>query len=135
MTGWLQWIFRLVAAGILLPVAYLKLTGGEIDVMLFGMLGMEPHGRITIGSIELVAALLLLSPQAAIGALLAVGVMFGAIIAHLTVLGMDVGGDGGLHVLLLTVVLGTSASVLIARRRELPIVGSTLGGNGPHTTP
>ena len=125
MTGWLQWIFRLVAAGILLPVGSVKLAGG--DVVLFEMLGMEPHGRIIIGSIELVAALLLVSPQAAIGALLAVGVMFGAIIAHFTVLGMNVGGDGGLRVMLLTVVFATSASVLIARRRDLPIVGSTLG--------
>ncbi len=133
MTGWLQWIFRLVAAGILLPVGSVKLAGG--DVVLFEMLGMEPHGRIIIGSIELVAALLLVSPQAAIGALLAVGVMFGAIIAHFTVLGMNVGGDGGLRVMLLTVVFATSASVLIARRRDLPIVGSTLGGDGPKTTP
>lgn len=133
MTGWLQWIFRLTAAGILFPVGYIKLSGG--DVMLFEMLGMEPHGRIIIGSIELVAALLLLSPQAAIGALLAVGVMFGAIIAHFTVLGMNVGGDGGLRVMLLTVVFATSASVLIARRRDLPIVGSTLGGDGPQSTP
>ena len=133
MTGWLQWIFRLVAAGILLPVGSVKLAGG--DVVLFEMLGMEPHGRIIIGSIELVAALLLVSPQAAIGALLAVGVMFGAIIAHFTVLGMNVGGDGGLRVMLLTVVFATSASVLIARRRDLPIVGSTLGGDGPQTTP
>ena len=103
--------------------------------MLFEMLGMEPHGRIIIGSIELVAALLLVSPQAAIGALLAVGVMLGAIIAHFTVLGMNVGGDGGLRVMLLTVVFATSASVLIARRRDLPIVGSTLGGDGLQTIP
>ena len=133
MTGWLQWIFRLVAAGILLPVGSVKLAGG--DVVLFEMLGMEPHGRIIIGSIEFVAALLLVSPQAATGALLAVGVMLGAIIAHFTVLGMNVGGDGGLRVMLLTVVFATSASVLIARRRDLPIVGSTLGGDGPKTTP
>ena len=71
MSRWILWVFRLVAAGILLPVGYNKLMGGEMSSMLFGMLGMEPHGRIIIGLIEVAAALLLLSPQAASGALVA----------------------------------------------------------------
>jgi len=130
MKPWLQWIFRLVAAGILLPVGYHKLVAGEMTTRVFETLGMEPHGRIVIGLVEMSAALLLVSPYAAIGALLAVGVMLGAIIAHLTVLGVEVGGDGGLLVIFLGVVLASSSAVLVARRSELPIVGSTLGGEG-----
>jgi putative oxidoreductase len=132
MSRWFLWFLRLVAAGILLPAGYSKLMGGEMSSMLFGMLGMEPHGRIIIGLIEVAAALLLLSPQAASGALIAVGVMFGAIIAHLTVLGVEVDGDGGRLVMMLVIVFTSSVAVLIAHRGELPIVGSTLGGGNKH---
>ena len=134
MNRWVLWIFRLLAAGTLLPVAYNKLSGGEMNRMLFEMLEMEPHGRIVIGLVEFTAALLLLSPQASVGSLLAVGVMLGAIIAHVTVLGVKVGGDGGLLVMMLGVVLISSAIVLVARRRELPIIGSTFG-DGPGNAP
>lgn len=132
MSRWLLWLPRLVAAVILLPVGYNKLMGGEISSMLFGKLEMEPHGRIIIGLIEVAAALLLLSPQAASGALIAMGVMFGAIIPHLTVLGVEVDGDGGLLMMMLVIVFTSSVAVLIARRGELPIVGSTLGGGNKH---
>jgi len=124
-----------VAAGILLPMGFQKLLGGEMSQMLFGTLGMEPHGRVLVGLIEMTAALLLLSRHKAAGALLAVGIMLGAIIAHATVLGVDVGGDGGRLVMMLGVVLLSSATVLVVRRRELPLVGSTLDGEGDQRVP
>jgi uncharacterized membrane protein YphA (DoxX/SURF4 family) len=123
---YVQMSLRLVVAAILLPVGYSKLAAGGMDVMLFERLGMEPHGRIIIGLLEITAGLLMLSPQAASGALIAVGIMFGAILAHSTVLGVDV-GDGGRHVAMLTLVLVSSILVLYARRRDLPIIGKTLG--------
>ena len=47
--------------------------------------------------VELAASLLLLMPATApIGAFIAMGVMSGAIMSHLLVLGIDVKGDGGL---------------------------------------
>ncbi|MBW2380342.1 MAG: DoxX family protein, partial [Deltaproteobacteria bacterium] len=115
---------RFLVAAILLPVGYSKLAAGGMDVMLFERLGMEPQGRIIIGLLEIIAGLLMLSPQAASGALLAVGIMFGAIIAHATVLGVDV-GDGGRHVAMLAFVLVSSVLVLYARRRDLPIIGKS----------
>lgn len=122
----LLWVPRLIAAGIMLMVSYLKFLGNPGDAALFAQLGMEPHGRILVGIIELVAGLLLLSPYAASGALLTVSVMLGALIAHATFLGIVVDGDGGKHVMMLALVLISSAIVLIVRRRELPIVGKTL---------
>lgn len=116
------WIPRLVAAAILIPVAYGKLTGSPMEVSLFTALGMEPQGRIVIGVIELTAGALIVSPQAATGALLAVGVMCGAIIAHITVLGIDLR-----HSWLLLTVLASSGIVLYVRRTSLPIVGRTFG--------
>ena len=52
--------------------------------------------------------------------------MFGAIIAHGTVLGVDV-GDGERHVAMLALVLVSSLLVSYARRRDLPIIGKSLG--------
>ncbi len=127
------WVLRILAAAILLPVGYQKLMGDEMSIMLFDTLGMEPHGRVIIGVVEIIAALLLLSPLAASGALLAVGVMLGAIIAHVTVLGVEVGGDGGRLLVMLSIVFASTTTVLVALRRELPVIGSTLdrqGGEG-----
>ncbi len=88
---------------------------------------MEPFGRLLIGSIEpLCAVALATNVLAAPGALLAIGTMLGAVIAHLTVLGAEVQGDGGLHLALFALVVATSGPVLLARRRELPLIGSTL---------
>jgi len=47
-----------------------------------------------------------------------------AIIAHSTVLGIDV-GDGGRHVAMLALVLVSSVLVLYARRRDFPIIGKS----------
>lgn len=121
--GKLLWLPRALAAAVLLYVGWLKLIDNPTDVELFTLLGMEPQGRVIIGIIELAAGLLLLSPHAALGGLLAVGVMCGALIAHTTVLGFD-----PVHGGLLALVLLSSLCVLVMRRAELPIVGKTLGG-------
>ncbi len=126
-------VFRLAAAAVLIPVGVQKLVGGATDVQLFEILGMEPHGRVIIGFIEIGAGVLLLSPAAALGALLSISVMLGAVIAHTTVLGFDV-GDGGKHVFLLIGVFLSSCVVLAARRSELPLVGKTLTSD-PSSSP
>ena len=58
-----------------------------------------------------------------IGALLALGVISGAIVSHLTVLGIAVKGDGGLLFGLGVTVFVASASVLVIRRGQIPVVG------------
>lgn len=129
MNKFALWIPRLAAAAILIPVAYGKLTASPSEVALFMSLGMEPQGRIIIGMVELTAGALLLSPQAASGALLAVSVMCGAIIAHVTVLGIDLR-----HAWLLLTVLLSSLIVLYVNRGDLPIVGRTFG-SGSRSVP
>ncbi|MDJ0975855.1 MAG: DoxX family protein [Planctomycetota bacterium] len=85
------WGAQLVAAGILGYAGYLKLADHQADIELFTQLGMEPAGRYIIGGLELLAATLMLIPQSAVyGAILGLGVMLGAIIGHLTALGIDV---------------------------------------------
>lgn len=88
------WILRLVAAIIMLQTLYFKFTAQEESVQLFTLLGMEPWGRVATGVLELIASILILYPRTTgYGAALGVGLMSGAIFFHLTILGLEVGGD------------------------------------------
>ncbi len=121
----LDWILRIVAAVILLQTLFFKFTGAPESVYIFTKVGAEPWGRIGSGVVELVAAVMLLVPAAAwIGAGLAMGVMAGAILSHLTVLGIEVQGDGGLLFGLALLVFAASAVVLYLHRAQLPLIGA-----------
>ena len=102
-----------MAAIILLQTLYFKFSAAPESVYIFSTIGAEPAGRIGSGVVELIAAVLLLWPAFAwAGALLALGTMSGAILSHLTVLGVEVMGDGGTLFALALVVAGASAWVL-----------------------
>lgn len=119
-----SWVLQLAAAGILLQTLFFKFTGAEESVYIFTTLGAEPWGRIGSGIVELIASVLLLVPAtASLGAIMALGVMAGAILSHVTVLGIVVKGDGGLLFGLALIVLTCSAIVLTIRRAQLPVVG------------
>jgi uncharacterized membrane protein YphA (DoxX/SURF4 family) len=120
----ISWLLQLLAAVILLQTLFFKFTGAEESVYIFSTLGMEPVGRIGSGVVELVAAVLLLVPSTVTaGAVLAMGLMAGAIVSHLTVLGIEVKDDGGLLFALAVTVLVSAAIVLVLRRAEIPVVG------------
>jgi len=120
----LSWLLQIVVAVILLQTLFFKFTGAEESIYIFTTVGAEPWGRYGSGVLELIAAVLLLIPGTiGIGALLAVGVGVGAVFSHLTLLGIEVKGDGGLLFGLACVVLTGSAIVLAIHRRELPIIG------------
>jgi putative oxidoreductase len=123
--GSISWFLQLLAAGILLQTLYFKFTGAEESRYIFSMLGMEPWGRWGSGAAELIAAVLLLHPRrAALGSAVALGVISGAIVSHLTTLGIVVKDDGGLLFALAITVFAASAGVLVIRRAQLPIIGS-----------
>src|SRR5215468_6240411 len=83
-----SWLLQIVVAVILLQTLFFKFTGAEESVYIFSTLGLEPWGRYASGVAELIAAILLLVPgYAPFGALLALGVISGAIVSHLTKLG------------------------------------------------
>ncbi|MFO0691818.1 MAG: FAD-dependent oxidoreductase [Myxococcota bacterium] len=120
----LDWALRLIAAGILFQTLFFKFTAAPESVYIFSTLGLEPWGRIGSGIGELVASILLLAPQTVVlGAVLAVGIISGAIMSHLTVLGIEVQGDGGLLFGLALVVFASALALIALRRRELPFVG------------
>ena len=119
-----SWMLQVLAAAILLQTLFFKFTGAEESVYIFSTLGVEPAGRIGSGVVELIAAVLLLVPSTvAGGALLALSVMAGAIVSHLTLLGIEVKDDGGLLFGLAVAVFVSSAIVLFLHRAEIPVLG------------
>jgi putative oxidoreductase len=124
-----SWIFQIVAAVILAQTLFFKFSGAEESKFIFTTLGVEPWGRIATGLFELVAVALLLTPRAAVfGGLLSLGLMAGAIVGHLTKLGLVVQNDGGLLFGLAVTVFASAAIVVWLRRYQLPYVGPLLGG-------
>lgn len=93
---YITWTAQIIAAVILAQTLFFKFSGAAESVALFSKLGVEPFGRYGAGVTEFLVVILLLTPRKAwVGAFLGMGVMLGAILAHLTVLGIESDGDGG----------------------------------------
>src|SRR6201981_3394827 len=106
----LSWVLRITAAIILLQALFFKFPAAPESVYIFTKVGAEPWGRIGSGVVELIAAVLILTPRFTwLGSVLALGVMAGAILSHLTILGIEVQGDRGLLFALAVIVFVTSA--------------------------
>jgi uncharacterized membrane protein YphA (DoxX/SURF4 family) len=121
------WILRITAAIILLQTLYFKFTGAPESVYIFTKVHAEPWGRIGSGVMELVAAISLLTPRFTwLGALLAAGATAGAILSHLTLLGIEVQGDKGLLFALAIIVFVASLITLYLHRKQIPFVGDKL---------
>jgi hypothetical protein len=119
-TNIISWVLRLVAAIIMLQTLYFKFSAAPESIYIFTQVGLEPWGRIGTGVAELIASLLLLIPATiAIGALLSIGVMLGAVVVHLFILGINVQGDGGQLFLYAMIVLIASVVLLVMYRDQL----------------
>ena len=113
-------ILRLVAAAILFQTLYFKFTGAPESKFIFSTLGLEPWGRLGSGVGELVASVLLLLPQTQlIGALMALGIISGAILSHIFVLGIVVQGDGGLLFALALTVFACASGILLLQFKDI----------------
>jgi putative oxidoreductase len=120
-------VCRGVAAIILLQTLFFKFTAAPESVYIFTKVGLEPWGRIGSGVVELIAAILLFVPRLHwLGAAIAIGVLAGAILSHLTVLGIVVMDDGGLLFFLALITAACCAVVLFLERRSIPLVGARL---------
>ena len=114
------WVLRILAAVILLQTLFFKFSAAAESVYIFSTLGLEPWGRIGIGVMELVAAILLLIPRTtAFGALIGLGVMSGAIFFHLTRLGLSVMDDHGQLFIYALLVFVSCAILAWSFRRQL----------------
>ena len=118
------WVLRLVAAIIMLQTLFFKFSGSEESIYIFKTLGMGPYGRIGTGVMELIASVLILYPKTTVyGAVLAIGLMAGAIFFHLTKLGLVVMDDGGqLFIYALLVFISSLALVIIYRHQLYSLI-------------
>jgi len=115
------WSLRIIAAVILLQTLFFKFTAADESVYIFTKLGMEPYGRIGSGIAELFAAILILIPSTTlIGALLTVGVIAGALLSHLFILGIEVKNDGGELFILAVITFICSIILIYLDRRKIP---------------
>jgi hypothetical protein len=128
----ISWGLRLIVAGILFQTLFFKFTAAPESVYIFKTLGAEPWGRIGSGVLELIAVVLLLIPATVpLGALLSLGVISGALMSHLTKLGIavvnsDGSSDGGLLFGLALIVFVSSLALLWLERRAIPVVSMLL---------
>lgn len=82
------WTAQIVSAGIFLLAGTSKLAGATAMVQTFDAIGIGQWFRYVTGSIEVVAAVLLLVPSLAfVGAVLLAVTMVGAILTHLFIIG------------------------------------------------
>lgn len=116
-------IIRIVVAVILIQTLRFKFTAHPDSVYIFETVGLEPFGRIGIGILELIAGLLLLFNRTAwFGALLTVGVIGGAIVMHLGILGIEINNDGGILFATAIATFSLGLLILIYYRKQVPLL-------------
>ena len=123
VTKILPWVARILAAVILLQTLFYKFSASDESVYIFSALHAEPWGRIGSGVLELIASILILVPRTtAWGALLGLGLMGGAILSHLFVLGLVVKDDGGLLFIYALLVFISCIYLVWIYRKSLPVL-------------
>jgi putative oxidoreductase len=111
------WILQIAAAGMFLMVGFLKLSGDAQLVGLFDAIGLGQWFRYLTGTLEVGGAIMLLIPRTSgLGALMLVGVMAGAVVTHLFI----VGGSPLMAIILLVV---TGIVAWGRRRRTMNLLG------------
>jgi uncharacterized membrane protein YphA (DoxX/SURF4 family) len=116
---------RIIIAIVLLQTLRYKFTGHPDSIYIFSKIGLEPFGRIGIGTLELIAALLILIPRTVwMGSLLSIGIISGAIFLHLSQLGVEINNDGGRLFYMAISIFILSGLVLWNQRKKIPVIGS-----------
>jgi uncharacterized membrane protein YphA (DoxX/SURF4 family) len=125
MKKYIPLALRIIVALILIQTLRFKFSAHPDSVYIFETVGLEPIGRIGIGILELIAGILLLIPKTVwVGASLTLGIIGGAIIMHLTQLGIDVKGDGGLLFGTAVFTFILSAIILFLYKKDIPFLNN-----------
>lgn len=123
MKKYIPLALRIIVAVILIQTLRFKFTAHPDSVYIFETVGLEPFGRIGIGIVELIAGILLLIPKTVwAGATITLGVIGGAIMMHLTQLGIEVKGDGGVLFYTAVVTFLLSAIILFIHKKDIPFL-------------
>jgi putative oxidoreductase len=82
------WVLQIAAAGMFLMVGFLKLSGNAQLVGLFEAIGLGQWFRYLTGTLEVAGAFLLLIPRTSgLAGLMLAGVMVGAVVTHVFIVG------------------------------------------------
>ncbi len=113
-------LLKLIITIIVGQTLIFKFSGAEESVYVFSALGIEPWGRLALGTMELVSILLLWIPKTTYYALMLIlGIMSGAIASHLFVLGIVIKADKGELFILGLVTWVSTAAILIIKSEEV----------------
>jgi uncharacterized membrane protein YphA (DoxX/SURF4 family) len=116
---------RLLIAAILIQTLRFKFTAHPDSVYIFTEVGLEPYGRIGIGIAELFAAILILFQKTIwLGAASTLGIISGAILMHLTQLGIEINNDGGVLFYTAVFLCILSSITLWIERKNIPFIRS-----------
>lgn len=118
-------LLKLIAAVIMLQTLFFKFSGAQESIDLFTTIAAENEAlmRIGTGVVELVASILLFVPKRTwLGAFLAVGTMGGAIMSHLTILGIEHNNDGGALFISAIVTFVASGILLVLNKKDIPFI-------------
>ena len=118
-------LLKVIAAIIMLQTLFFKFSGAQESIDLFTKVAGENEAimRIGTGVIELIASILLFVPNKTwIGATLTLGLMGGAIMSHLTKIGIEHNNDGGVLFAsaLATFIIG--GVLLIINKKDVPFL-------------
>ncbi|MCE9597164.1 MAG: DoxX family protein [Spirochaetia bacterium] len=123
MTHWISLLFRVLAALVLGQTLFYKFSAAPESVFIFQTLGMEPIGRLGSGIAELLTVVLLLIPRTSwLGGIIGIGIMLGAVLSHIFVLGIAVMGDHGLLFCLALFTMFACAGVVFLERKRIPFL-------------
>lgn|SRR5690606_3893931 len=119
----IPFVFRIMTALILFQTLRFKFTAHPESIYIFTKVGLEPYGRIGVGILELMAGILLLIPKTVwFGALLTIIIIGGAIVMHLTKLGIEVNNDNGLLFITAVVTFVLASVLMYLYRKQSPCV-------------
>lgn len=110
----------------MLQTLFFKFSGAQQSIDLFTILAQENEALLRIGTgiLELIAAVLLFTPRSTwLGALLTVGLMGGAILSHITILGIVHNNDGGMLFTGSAITFLAGAILLLLHKKEIPFIG------------
>lgn len=122
-------ILKIVAALIMLQTLFYKFFAAQESVDLFTKLALENEAYLRIGTgiLELIASILLFIPKSIwLGALMTIGLMTGAVLGHLTKIGITHNNDGGLLFGSAIFILIIGIAVFLKEKKQIPFIGYKL---------
>lgn len=129
MNSYFSFLLKIVAAFIMLQTLFFKFSAAQQSIDLFTTIAGEYEAfmRIGTGILELIASFLLFIPKKTwLGALLTIGLMGGAMLSHLTILGIVHNNDGGVLFAAAAVTFLSGAILLILNKKNIPFIGERL---------